>query len=250
MSNLIIYHPTEWPLEQIRFDPSNPEKLPGETYQYTSYEHKPGDKERKRVRYVVRSKWHKAKQELIIEYRAEDQHYLPEGWPPAEDVEFWAWGVHTLTIEPGKQSGSSSWKHQLYPKPERGHGWRLEAISGGNANRRRGTIWAIQREQGPFRQSLLEMDGCCALTRENCPTALEAAHIVPAHQGGPENPENGMLLRADIHRLFDAGKFEICPESGKVLVDADFNYPSFILQEAQVPPDVLERIRTALQSRV
>ena len=59
-----------------------------------------------------------------------------------------------------------------------------------------------------------------------------------------------MLLRADIHRLFDAGKFQICPETGKVLVNADLDYPSFTLQEAQVSEGVLERIRTALQNRV
>ena len=94
------------------------------------------------------------------------------------------------------------------------------------------------------------MDRCCALTGENCESSLEAAHIIPAHEGGPEYPENGMLLRADIHRLFDAGKFRICPESGKVLANANFDYPSFRLQEAQVSEGVLERIRTALSLRV
>lgn len=250
MSNLIV-HDNEWPLEQIKFDPSNPEELPAETYQYVSYVPESEIEERERVRYVVRSKWLKAESKLRIEYRAEDQEDLPAGWPSAEDVEFWAWGVHILMIEPGQNSGPSSWQHVSRSKPDNGPGWRLEAISGGRTNRQRGTIWAIQRgQQGQFRQSLLAMDGCCALTREACESALEAAHIIPAHQGGPEYPENGMLLRADVHRLFDAGKLEICPETGKVLVDAHFDYPSFTLQEAQVPQGVLERIRTALRKRV
>ena len=90
------------------------------------------------------------------------------------------------------------------------------------------------------------MDGRCALTRETCETSLEAAHIVPDHQGGLAYPENGMLLRADIHRLFDAGKFQICPETGRVLEYADFDYRSFTLQEAQLSEGVLDRIRTAL----
>ena len=249
MSNLIVHDP-EWPLEQIKFDPSNPEQLPAETYQYTSLTHESGDTEHKRVRYVVRSKWLKAESKLSIEYRAEDQRDLPEGWPSAEDVEFWCWGVHILTVESGKNSGPSSWQHVSCSGPAEGPGWRLETISGGPTNRRRGTIWQIQRgEQGRFRQSLLEMDGCCALTCESCETALEAAHIVPAHQGGPEYPENGMLLRADLHRLFDAGKFRVCPETGQVLVAANFDYPSFNLQEARVSEGVLERIRTALQNR-
>ena len=251
MSNLIVHaHDYAWPLEQIKFDPSNPETLPAETYQYASHTHDSGETERKRVRYVVRSKWLQAASKLSIEYRAEDQRDLPEGWPSAEDVGFWAWGVHILTIEPGRNSGPSSWQHVSCSKPQIGPGWRLETLSGGPTNRLRGTIWAIQRgQQGPFRQSLLEMDGHCALTCESCEAALEAAHIIPAYQGGPEYPENGMLLRADLHRLFDAGKFQICPETGKVLVAADFDYPSFKLQKARISVSVLERIRTALQNR-
>ena len=247
MSNLIIHHP-DWPFERVKFDPINPGEVPSETSQWVEYTD--AEEQRCRVRYVVRSKWLTAESKLCIEYRAEDQKHLPEGWPSAENVEFWGWGIHILTIEPGKELGPSTWQDAPYLEPVDGPGWRLEAISGGTANRRRGTIWAIQRgQQGHFRQSLLAMDGCCALTREICETALEAAHIVPARQEGPENPENGMLLRADIHRLFDAGKFQICPETGKVLVEADFDYPSCILQEAQVPEGVLERIRTALRKR-
>lgn len=255
MNNLIIHGPNyEWPFERIRFDPLNPEELPDETFQWVEYTPTGAQKQRCLVRYVVRSKWLTAKSQLSIEYHAEDQIHLPEGWPSAEDVEFWGWGVHILTIKPDQESGPSAWKHELYPE-EPGPGWRMEVISGGDAKRKRGTIWAIQRgQQGQFRQSLLAMDGCCALTRESCETALEAAHIIPAHQGGPENPENGMLLRADIHRLFDAGKFQICPETGKVLADADFDYPftrqeAFTLQEAEVQEGVLERVRTALLSR-
>ena len=98
MSDLIIYSGDEWPFEQIKFDPSNPEELPEETHQYVSY-----SKEHKWVRHIVRSKWLKTKSQLSIEYRAEDQTHLPEGWPLAEDVEFWGWGLHILTIEPGKK---------------------------------------------------------------------------------------------------------------------------------------------------
>ena len=252
MSILIVHDHDNWPLEQIKFDPSNPGELPEETYQYVSYAPESEKMEHKRVRYVVRPSWNIAESKLSIAYHAEDQRYLPEGWPSREDVEFWAWGVHVLTIEPGTNSGPSCWQHvrSSEPEPEPGPGWRLETVSGGPRNREPGTIWAIQREQSQFRQSLLAMDGCCALTGETCETALEAAHIIPAHQGGPEYPENGMLLRADVHRLFDAGKFRICPENGNVQANPNFDYPSFTLQEAQVPEGVLERIRTALEERL
>ena len=250
MNNLIIDGHDEWPFEQLKFDPSNPEELPAETYQYVSYTDESGDTHRERVRYVVRSKWVKAESKLSIEYRAEDQTHLPEGWPSAEDDEFWGWGRHILTIEPGKKSGPSIWHHILGPGPEVGHGWTLERLSGGKRKKRKSATQIRREQQGPFRDQLLKMDGRCALTRETCETSLEAAHIIPDHQGGLAYPENGMLLRADTHRLFDAKKFQICPETGEVLVDADFNYRSLNFQEAQpVSEDVLERIRTALQNR-
>ncbi len=250
-SHLIVHDDNyPWPFERIKFDPSNPGEVLSETFQWVTCAPEDEEEQRCYIRYVVRSKWLIAESKLRIEYRAEDQTHLPEGCPPAEDVEFWNWGVHILTIESGKNCGPSTWQHVLCPEPDHGPGWRLEATSGGPTNRQRGTILAIQRgEQGPFRQSLIVMDGCCALTREICEESLDAAHIIPAHQGGPEYPENGMLLRADIHRLFDAGKFQICPETGTVLVDSNCDYSSFTLQEAQIPDAVLERIRMALQNR-
>lgn len=45
----------------------------------------------------------------------------------------------------------------------------------------------------------------CALTGENTLVALEAAHIVPYSGEGSHDVQNGLLLRADFHRLFDVG---------------------------------------------
>jgi putative restriction endonuclease len=46
----------------------------------------------------------------------------------------------------------------------------------------------------------------CAITGESTLLALEAAHIVPyAEEQGSHDVRNGLLLRADFHRLFDAG---------------------------------------------
>jgi len=45
----------------------------------------------------------------------------------------------------------------------------------------------------------------CAITREKTLPALEASHIKPFSESGPHSVENGMLLRSDIHRLFDSG---------------------------------------------
>ena len=46
----------------------------------------------------------------------------------------------------------------------------------------------------------------CAITGESTLLALEAAHIVPySEEQGSHDVRNGLLLRADFHRLFDAG---------------------------------------------
>lgn len=45
----------------------------------------------------------------------------------------------------------------------------------------------------------------CAITGENTLVALEAAHIVPFSKDGSNEIRNGLLLRADFHRLFDVG---------------------------------------------
>ncbi len=45
----------------------------------------------------------------------------------------------------------------------------------------------------------------CAMTGESTLVALEAAHIVPNSEEGSHDVRNGLLLRADFHRLFDVG---------------------------------------------
>jgi putative restriction endonuclease len=64
--------------------------------------------------------------------------------------------------------------------------------------------------QGEFRRRLLEAyDGRCAITGCDVVDALEAAHIVPYRGPGSNHPSNGLLLRADLHTLFDLGLLSI-----------------------------------------
>lgn len=51
----------------------------------------------------------------------------------------------------------------------------------------------------------------CAVTRERTLPALDAAHIYPYHMGGDHVVSNGLLLRRDIHSLFDAGYVTVTP---------------------------------------
>jgi putative restriction endonuclease len=52
----------------------------------------------------------------------------------------------------------------------------------------------------------------CAITGERTLVALEAAHIVPYSEEGGHDVRNGLLLRADFHRLFDAGLVSVTPD--------------------------------------
>ncbi|MBM4167672.1 MAG: HNH endonuclease [Ignavibacteria bacterium] len=60
--------------------------------------------------------------------------------------------------------------------------------------------------QGAFRVAVTEAYGrACAVTKEHSLPALEAAHIRPYSKEGPHDTRNGLLLRADLHRLFEQG---------------------------------------------
>ena len=61
--------------------------------------------------------------------------------------------------------------------------------------------------QGTFRVAVTAAyGGACAVSGEHSLPVLEAAHIRPyTTDGGSHEVSNGLLLRADIHRLFDRG---------------------------------------------
>jgi putative restriction endonuclease len=61
-------------------------------------------------------------------------------------------------------------------------------------------------------------DRRCAVTDDKILPALEACHIQPFAEGGPHEVRNGLLLRADLHRLFDAGYLTVDPKTYQVVV--------------------------------
>jgi putative restriction endonuclease len=67
--------------------------------------------------------------------------------------------------------------------------------------------------QGTFRIAVTEAyQRACAVTAEHSLPALEAAHIRSFAQEGPHEIRNGLLLRADLHRLFDQGYLTVAPD--------------------------------------
>ena len=66
--------------------------------------------------------------------------------------------------------------------------------------------------QGAFRVEVLEAYARrCAVTGERTLPVLDAAHIRPYADLGPHRVENGLLLRKDLHALFDAGYVTVTP---------------------------------------
>lgn len=66
-------------------------------------------------------------------------------------------------------------------------------------------------QQQQFRHNLLENIPRCPITGVTVREVLQAAHIKPHAYGGPEEMDNGLPLRADIHNLFDAGLLLLIP---------------------------------------
>ena len=66
--------------------------------------------------------------------------------------------------------------------------------------------------QGSFRLAVTDAyKGACAVTGEHSLPALEAAHIRSYSEGGEHEISNGLLIRSDIHRLFDKGYVTVSP---------------------------------------
>ncbi len=83
---------------------------------------------------------------------------------------------------------------------------------------------AARQGQEKFRQELLQMYGpVCLVTGPNILDTLEAAHIKPYSEGGTFDRSNGLLLRADIHTLFDLGLIAINTADMTVIISSKLN---------------------------
>lgn len=67
--------------------------------------------------------------------------------------------------------------------------------------------------QGAFRALVLDAySSHCAITGHKIRPTLQAAHIRPVAEGGQHRVDNGLLLRSDIHTLFDLGYVSVSKE--------------------------------------
>jgi hypothetical protein len=79
-----------------------------------------------------------------------------------------------------------------------------------------------RRGQQPFRNELRKRYGDqCLITGCTVLAVLEAAPIKPYRREEDNHPENGLLLRADIHTLFDLNLLGVDPERLRVQLHPD-----------------------------
>ena len=184
---------------------------------------------------------------IIVEYRRKNN----EGDQSDPSLQNWLdeiiWGTNKIIIERGKDRGKCEWT----PKGE------LQSIK---LDWKRKNLYEKGRKSKPtkqqirderFRDEIIDLDRKCVVSGETTAKALDAAHIIPVKDDGSEIPENGIALRADIHRLYDAGMFVINPESGrleKLSGKLSEKYRN-ILTDVSLPEATLERVKEALQRK-
>lgn len=79
----------------------------------------------------------------------------------------------------------------------------------------------VRLKQGAFRVMVTDAyRRRCAISGEKALPVLQAAHIRPVSVGGLHRLDNGLLLRSDVHTLFDRGYITVTPEH-RVLVAAN-----------------------------
>lgn len=100
----------------------------------------------------------------------------------------------------------------------------------------------VRTGQPAFRKALLERYGLvCLITGPAPEQALQAAHLRAFAEHRRHEPEEGALLRADIHQLFDKGMIAVDPNSLTVAIDprlrAYDTYAALAGKPLEVPPE-------------
>jgi hypothetical protein len=90
---------------------------------------------------------------------------------------------------------------------------RSDQLAGGHRTR---TV-RVRIGQAQFRKKLLETYGSeCAFTGPTPAAVLEACHLYSYSKTSEHHIQGGLLLRRDVHRLFDLGFLAVDPESLRI----------------------------------
>jgi putative restriction endonuclease len=136
----------------------------------------------------------------------EEPFFLPQNlWIPIPSD--WKFNIvqgrrYDLSIEPGL----SIWKQLQMTVP------MASVITDSFARYGQPILTMPRLGQGAFRILVTDAyERRCAVTNERTLPALDAAHIMPYSEHGEHVISNGILLRRDLHALFDKGYVTVSP---------------------------------------
>lgn len=137
-----------------------------------------------------------------------------DSWIPAPP----GWGRETVqgkTYDLSSGEGAWIWRQLVGKVPAFGEEVREPGLAAPTTSPRFGTPTTVlpRLGQGSFRVLVTDIYARrCAVTGERTLPVLQAAHIKPYGRMGKHEPQNGLLLRSDLHTLFDRGYVTVTPE--------------------------------------
>ncbi len=168
-------------------------------------------------------------QKLIFQYKADKENSNPQigciilNQPIFFKQEDWIdvpkdWSksiVQGKSYESEGLIGTSLWSKienllEKYLQPAPAVQYESQLVQEPDALYGKGILTKVRLGQGAFR--VLVTDAYtrrCSITGERTLPVLEAAHIKPYAVAGPHVISNGLLLRSDVHKLFDTGYLTI-----------------------------------------
>jgi putative restriction endonuclease len=140
----------------------------------------------------------------------EGTFFLPrQHWIPAP-VDFSKSIVRGKGYDLEKAVGKDLWDRLIGA-----HGLAEHRIAGPGPASVYGGMTSVRQRlgQGAFRVLVTDAyERKCAVAGERALPTLQAAHIRPVSEGGTHRLDNGLLLRSDVHALFDRGYVTVAPD--------------------------------------
>ncbi len=135
------------------------------------------------------------------------------------------------------------WEYLKEAKSDNEQGFDPDNISDERQKRSREVV--TRPGQKKFKSELMKAyGGCCSITDCTVEAVLQAAHIIPYLGAKTDHPSNGLLLRVDIHKLFDSHYLSINPNTNKVEISPVLKntyYENLAGQPLRLPKSKTER---------
>ena len=181
---------------------------------------------------------------LVVTYDQEKNPEIVNIIEERNDDHHGHWGTNTIVLQQECKRGHYRWRRHTGEEFE--GEWKAFDLGAGRAQQPRAT--SRTKREARFRADILACDNHrCVLTEEATIKALDAAHLIPAATGENDVPPNGITLRTDLHRLFDAGLFTF-GTNGQVVKMAPELSPYYhkLLQDRCLPCATFKRVGMTL----